>query len=137
MKKLKLIALLSLIALTSIVMVACNNTDNNNGSPNPTTETCKNNDEWQIPDPGGEFTYDIVIVMLTDEASARDKTWAPSDFPKFAFSQIENKELTGSKRYLIFHLTEPSRENVLRAIYYLNTRPEIFSAEPNGIGYPG
>ena len=125
MKKLKVIAVLSLVMLTFVVMVACGN-----------------NSDGKIPDPGGEFSYDRVSVQLTDEVSAIDKVWSPSDFPGFAFSKIDNGFYVGDNYYkydggyLLFHLTEPSRDNVLRAIYYLNQRPEIKSAVVDGFGYP-
>jgi len=119
MKKLKIIAVLSLIMVTSIVMVAC-----------------KKNDD-KIPDPGGEFEYNRVQVILTVEASVLEKVWAPSDFPEFAFSEIDDSGLIGNQRFLIFHLMEPSRNNVLRAVYYLRTRPEIYLADLSGIIYPG
>jgi len=124
MKKLKLMALLSLGVLVSGVMVAC-----------------KNNDD-KILDPGGEFAYDTVSVGLSDASASIDKVWAPSDFPGFAFSKIDNGFYANDvyykfdDGYLVFHLTEPSRENVLRAIYYLKQRPEIKSAEVNSFGKP-
>ncbi|MDR3012018.1 MAG: hypothetical protein LBU70_02260 [Chitinispirillales bacterium] len=86
-----------------------------------------------MPDPGGEFEYGKVLVLLTDEASALSKAWAPSDFPEFAFSEIEHRGLIDSKAYLIFHLIEPSRDNVLRAIYKLRARAEVCVAEVSGI----
>ena len=83
----------------------------------------------KILDPGGEFEYEKVLVLLTEEASALDKTWAPSDFPEFAFSEIEYRWTLDNKKYLIFYLAEPSIYNVLRAIYYLKMQPEIYVAE--------
>ncbi|MCL2410601.1 MAG: hypothetical protein FWC97_03055 [Treponema sp.] len=102
----------------------------------------------KIPDPGGDFTYDVVLVTFTEEASLLDKTWGPSDFPEFAFSEIRAEErpdnleliiqLTGGwKRFMVFYLTEPSRDNVLRAIYHLQKRVEVHSVFPNGIATGG
>ena len=93
----------------------------------------------KIPDPGGEFDYATVLVILSDESASIDKEWVPADFIGFAFSKIDNGFYVGETYtkydggYLVFHLTEPSRDNVLRAIYYLITRPEIKSASPNHI----
>jgi len=116
MKELKLIAVLSLIMLTSIVMVACKKYDD------------------KIPDPGGEFDYTRVLVYLTDEVSAIDKEWAPADFSGFAFSRIVDCRGVGGAEHLFFYLTESSRDNVLKAIYYLRSRPEIKSANVLELG---
>jgi len=89
-----------------------------------------------IPDPGGNFEYNRVLVLLTEEATLLDKAWAPSDFPGFAFSEVVNRWVLGGHRSLIFYLVEPSRKNVLRAIYYLNTKPEVYIAHISGIEYP-
>ena len=85
----------------------------------------------KIPDPGGVFSYDLVLVNFTEEASLLDKTWGPSDFPEFAFSDIRDHGLLGTQRYLTFHLAELSRDNVLRAIYHLEKRVEVHSVFPN------
>ena len=122
MRKLKLIALLLFVMILSITMVGCGNKDNG-----------------KAPDPGGEFSYDRIPVLLTDAATIVDKEWVPADFPGFTFSKIDNGFYVGDEYikydggYLIFHLSEPSRDNVLRAIYYLNTRPEIKSATVDSI----
>jgi predicted nuclease with TOPRIM domain len=91
----------------------------------------------KIQDPGGEFEYERVTVLLTAEASVLDKIWTPSDFPEFAFSEIENSGLIGNQRFLILYLAEPSRDNVLRAIYYLNKKPEVYIAEISFVETPG
>ncbi|MCL2410600.1 MAG: hypothetical protein FWC97_03050 [Treponema sp.] len=91
----------------------------------------------KIPDPGGDFAYDNVMVFFTEEASLLDKTWGPSDFPGFAFSEIRDNGLVGTRRFLIFFLAEQSRDNVLRAIYYLQKRVEVHSVFPNGISTGG
>lgn len=93
---------------------------------------CKKNTD-RIPDPGGNFTYDRVQVVLTEEASNLDNEWTPVDFPEFSFSRIENLGKIKSQSILIFYLTEPSRNNVLRAIYQLRKRAEIHTAEPSWI----
>jgi len=117
MKKL-LFATVLMLVTASIILTGCRN---GNG---------------KIPDPGGSFTYDRVIVMLTVEASALGKTWAPLDFPEFAFSKIEQIGISTPKVFA-FHLEEHSRNNVLRAIYLLRTRSEVYSAGPNWIVTPG
>lgn len=112
---------LSLSVLILLTFLTANCGDNMLG--------CKNNNDGKVPDPGGNFEYERVLVLLTDEASALDKLWAPSDFPEFAFLKIENNGLIGSKAYLTFHLTEPSRDNALRAVYKLRARTEVYVAE--------
>jgi len=115
----------------------CNGT---NGSTNGGTNGTYNggtNGNGKIPDPGGEFEYSTIIVSLTVEASLTDKEWAPSHFPEFAFSEIIDIGIIGSRRVLGFLLLEPSRNNVLRAIYVLRARSEIFSAEPDWLGDGG
>jgi len=119
MKKLKLIALVALVMVASIIMVACNNKDNG-----------------KAPDPGGDFSYDFVTVLLTESASTVDKEWTPADFPEFAFSRIDNHGMIGSQRYMSFYLVKPSRDNVLKAIYQLNKRTEVFIAEVSGFDSP-
>jgi hypothetical protein len=95
-------------------------------------------EDGRVPDPGGEFEYGRVMVVLTEEASISDKIWAPSDFPEFAFSEVENIRLTDrSVFYLHFHLTEPSRDNVLRAIYILRSRSEVWITNVLRRGGPG
>lgn len=119
MKKFKLVALLSFIMIVSITMVGCGNKDNG-----------------KAPDPGGDFSYDFVTVLLTESASAIDREWTPADFPEFAFSRIDNHGLIGSQKYMSFYLVEPSRDNVLKAIYQLNKRTEVFIAEVSGFDSP-
>jgi hypothetical protein len=87
----------------------------------------------KVPDPGGNFVYNCVVVLLTEEATLIDKVWAPSDFPEFAFSEIRNGGLIGTQRFLVFYLTEPSRDNVLRAVCKLSARTEVYIAELTGI----
>ena len=98
------------------------------------TAACQNKDgkeeEHDImngiaPDPGGDFDYTLVWVELTEAAAILDKEWTPSDFPGFAFSKIDVAYYVHPRGYLVFYLAEPGRENVLRAVYYLNQRPEI------------
>jgi hypothetical protein len=117
MKKLVSTGALVLVVFVGVVVSGCSEDD-----------LCKNNDNGKIPDPGGEFDYTKVEVYLTDEATVVDKTWTPADFPGFAFSQIIDARVGGSKS-LFFHLTNPSRDNILKAIYYLRSRPEIKSAD--------
>ena len=116
MKKLVSVEALMLVVIMGVIMVACKN----------------NNDK--IPDPCGEFEYTRVIVLLTDEVASIDKVWAPSDFPGFAFSEIFDCRGVGGAEHLFFYLAEPSRDNILRAIYYLNTRSEIKSADVIELG---
>jgi len=113
----KKIVLGIIVIVFSLTLLACNNQDDNG----------------MIPDPGGKFLYDRVIVMLTHEAFLMGKIWQPSDFTEFEFSDVVN--IAGS-RMLIFHLAKPSRDNVLTAIYRLRKRLEIFSAEVDNFDWP-
>lgn len=61
MKKLRLVAVLSLVVITSIVMVACKNNDNGNGSLNPTTEARIKQDYLQQLNNGNIALEDILI----------------------------------------------------------------------------
>jgi len=81
-----------------------------------------------------EFKYDEISVVLTKTAASLDKEWTLADFSGFAFSRIEDGVYINDVYYkysgmFFLHLAEPSRENVLKAIYYLNQRPEILCAE--------
>ena len=116
MKRVKLVGMITLVIVASIALGACGNGDNqpSNG---------------KIPDPGGEFSYNRIIVVLTSEASALNRKWAPADFPEFAFSKIDEIGPIGTQLFLSFYLAEPSRENVLRAIYQLRMRSEVFAAD--------
>jgi len=125
----KILFLLSVLILLTFVVANCGDNKSMVGS--------KNNDNGKVPDPGGEFSYDMFFVFLTEEASLLDKVWAPSDFPEFAFLKIENIRLDHPYLALTIYLTEPSRDNVLRAIYYLRTIPEVFSANVARLEGPG
>jgi len=121
----KILFLLSVLTLLTFIAANCGDNKSVVGS--------KDNDNGKVLDPGGNFEYDRVLVLLTEEATLLDKVWAPSDFPEFAFSQIYDIGLIGTQRFLIFYLTEPSRDNVLKAIYKLGTRTEVYIAEFSSI----
>ena len=93
---------------------------NGNGNGNG-----ENGNGGKIPDPGGCFSYDRVIVILTEAATAQNREWTPADFAEFEFSEVDNRFVIGGRLYLVFYLAEPSRENVLRAVYRLRVRPEV------------
>jgi hypothetical protein len=137
--------LLSMIGLLAFITMSCDNAgatvDSSGNTPRIDADgdstcvvECKNNDNGKVPNPGCEFSYDRVSVVLTEEASILDKVWAPSDFPEFAFSEIYDIGLRGLRRFLTFYLTEPSRDNVLRAIYKLRARTEVCIANVAGDG---
>ncbi|MCL2706754.1 MAG: hypothetical protein FWE97_01110 [Dehalococcoidia bacterium] len=118
MKKSTLIFLVTLIpALVTVLSITCLSNSRN--------------DDRMISDPGGYFSYDTVMVLLTENASLIEKEWIPADFPEFAFSEIRDIGLIGDQRFLVFYLAEPSRNNVLRAVYQLNTRVEVAITEIN------
>ena len=121
MKKVKLVALSLLLVITSGVMVACKS----NG---------------KIPDPGGEFSYDTVSVQLTvaasDAATSAGHVFTPADFPELALSEVLAPSGTplGERRSLFLTLENPGRENILRAIYQLRARNDVYSATISPIG---
>jgi len=115
MKKLFSIGVLMLVVLVGgIVMTGCGN---RNGNGNGI-----------IPDPGGDFEYGRVFVRLTEDATVEGKVWTVAMFPGFTFSNVENVAITENSQVLIFHFTS-SRDNVLRAIYYLRSRDEVKLAD--------
>ena len=147
-KKLIILGLVFIMLLGVVGLTACDNSSNadllariealeaeNEHLQNEVNQLKKELEDMsgKISDPGGEFHYDRILVVLTDEASILDKVWAPTDFPGFAFSIIEDKRGVGGAEHLFFHLAEPSRDNVLIAIYYLKTRPEVKNANVVGL----
>jgi hypothetical protein len=89
--------------------------------------------KWQIPDPDGDFMDDTVLVLLTEQASIVGKEWTPADFLEFEFSAVKDQFFIGARQYLVLRLAEPGRENVLRAIYQLMGRADVYIAQPNYI----
>jgi len=100
---------------------------------------CSNQDDnGMIPDPGGKFSYDMVLVTLTvsatDAAKISEHVFTPADFPVVRLSEVRVlwEGRPGRRTMLTLILAEPSRDNVLTAIYRLRKSPEIFSANVNG-----
>ena len=109
-----------------------------------------------------EFTNDIILVSLTQEATLRFKEYSIEDFPELKLARVsemtENlasraelqvrndasgKVATNSskrvdiekfRRILQLELSEPSKEAVLEAISILEKREDVRSASPNYIG---
>ena len=79
-----------------------------------------------------EFTDDLVIVVLTDEASLRIDEYTVDDFLQINPASIEK---IGTK-FIFITLSETGREQVLRAVYILKLRSDIKSAEPDFIVSP-
>jgi len=123
MKFAKLGVLPLILVVASIMLVACGNGGGNGNG--------------KITDPGGEFEYSVVIVSLTENASLENRVWFTSDFPGFDFDKIQDLGIANARRILFFYLSNPSRENVLKAVYYLRSRLEVHSAEPNWLGVGG
>jgi len=93
-----------------------------------TVSGCSRNNNGKIPDPGGVFSYDRVLVFLTETATAQNRDWTPTDFPEFEFSEIKNNDPLGTRAFLVFYLVNPSRDNVRGAVYVLQQRAEVYSA---------
>jgi len=138
MKELKIFGLMMLIAVivgVSMVFVGCRRR------------------QW-------DFTNDVVLVVLTHEASIR--LLSESEFPVFDtdfFPELRLREIRHNfvnssievwrylqgkdnrpadfSRYEILlsvHLLEPSHQTVRRYVRILNNHPKVASAEPNYIG---
>lgn len=120
MKKIKFIALGLLLVLMPVMLTACKKE----------TETY-------------DFTDDIIIVVLTAEATAdayaNDKVYGLEDFPELNLSRVNDLDMQYEnihpvqKRILFLYLQEPSHERVLEYIEMLKSRADIESASPNHI----
>ena len=82
-----------------------------------------------------------ILVLLTRERSAinPNRIYTPDDFPEVNLSYVRNRTIDGQifrigdMRFLTLYLAQPGRQNVLDAIELLSVRPDIYSAEVNGI----
>jgi len=105
-------------ALVLFVLVACSN-DNGNG---------------KIPDPGGKFCYETVIVQMA-VAVSDGRTFAPADFlPEVVLSEVSvlmTPAPPTNRVMLLLTLETPSRGNVLRAVYALSGRGDVYRANLN------
>ena len=108
----------------------------------------------------GEFSYDNVLVMLTNEASLKLHDWDVTDFQELDAGRIiivndfsvdalkmqQEQALPGEKvanqsyidektfnTILRIDLNNPGREQVLNAIRLLENREDVLIAEPNHI----
>jgi len=119
MKKLKLIGLFMLMGVLVMPVLLLSG--------------CGGNGNGKIPDPGGEFSYDNITVLMTEDVSDVNRVWDVSDFTEFPFYKVSNIGLIGTRNFLALYLVEPSRENVLRAVYVMRQRSDVQYAELNGI----
>jgi len=126
----KKIVLGIIVIVFSLTLLACNNQDDNG----------------MIPDPGGKFSYDMVIVTLTvsatDAARISEHEFTPADFPVVRLSEV--RELGGPfgsnplpPRWLVLILENPGRSNVLRAVYAINKGNGVHSASLSFIAHDG
>lgn len=77
--------------------------------------------------------YDgIIIIVLTSEATYDIDEYTPDDFSQIDVVSIKKI----GKQILSIEVSDTSRENILRAVYILNLRSDIESAEPNGYYIP-
>jgi len=117
----KIIALSLILMIAPLVLAACNGNGNGNGN-------------GEIPDPGGKFCYETVIVTMT-VAVSDGRTFTPADFlPEVVLSEVSvlmTPAPPTNRIMLILTLENPGRENVLRAAYSLNGRADVFSAGVN------
>ena len=74
-----------------------------------------------------EFTDELVIVVLTDEARLRIDEYTVDDFRQINPAHIEKV----GKNFIFITLSEPGREQVLRAVYILKLRSDIKIAAPD------
>ncbi|MCL2570434.1 MAG: hypothetical protein FWE16_04490 [Firmicutes bacterium] len=119
MKILKSIGLLSVLLVVSLVLIACGGNGNNG----------------KIPDPGGKFCYETIIVSLTVSASALDRTWVPADFlPEVVLGEVSVLMTPAppiNRLTLLLTLGNSGRDNVLKAVYALNQRSDVYRANLN------
>ena len=86
------------------------------------------NGNGKIPDPGGYFSYETVIVTMTAAASGTGRVFTPADFlPEVELSEVSVLIIT-NRTMLLLTLENPGRENVLRAVYALNGRSDVYRA---------
>ena len=78
---------------------------------------------------GPWFSYDAVEVVMTIEASQRNEPFTVNDFPELNLERIFHRFPHGEKAAFALVLAEPSRQNVLQAVYLLNLRDDVYSAE--------
>ena len=74
-----------------------------------------------------EFSDDLVIVALTDDASKHLNEYSVKSFSQVRPASIEKV----GKNFIYITLSKTGRENVLRAVYILGLRSDVKLAEPN------
>ena len=122
MKKLFSITTLMLVILVGVTMIGCGN---RNGKIS-------------------EFCYETVIVQLTvaasDAATLAGHTFTPADFPEVALSEVRllggsAPTPPGMSKFLALTLENPGRDNVLKAVYELNKRGDVYLASLSYVAY--
>jgi len=120
MKKLKLIGLFMLMGVLVMPVLLLSG--------------CGGNGNGKIPDPGGEFSYETVIVQMT-VAVSDGRAFTPADFfPEVVLSEVSvlmTPAPPTNRIMLLLTLESPGRDNVLRAVYALNNRSDVYSANVN------
>ena len=74
----------------------------------------------------------IILIVLTSKATYDIDEYTPDDFSQI--DAVSVKKI--GKQILSIEVSDTSRENILRAVYILNLRSDIESAEPNGYYIP-
>ena len=79
-----------------------------------------------------EFSDDLVIVALTDDASKN-----LNEYTVKSFSQVKPASIRKvGKNFIFITLSKTGRKNVLRAVYILRLRSDVKLAEPNKVYSP-
>jgi len=86
-----------------------------------------------------DFADDIVIVVLTEEASlsanSSGKIYKPEDFPELKLSHVDNAGIQpGQTRILTLYLQEPNHKTVLLYIEILGRSADIQDVGPSRSG---
>lgn len=83
-------------------------------------------------DKTSEFSDDLVIVVLTDDASKQLNEYTVKSFSQVRPASIEKV----GKNFIYITISKTGRENVLRAVYILRLRSDVELAEPNFVFGP-
>jgi subtilisin family serine protease len=124
------------------------------------------NDDGQDATLNENFTNDVVIVVMTGEASLNLNTYTIHDFPEVELGDVRSLstavesnvreqllerqngldlsqrdtfwdvDIEEFKQILSLTLQTPGRENVLRAIRILEQREDVYAVEPNYLVFP-
>jgi len=123
MKKIGLICVVMMIVIMGVLVSGCSN---NGGDA-----------DGKIPDPGGEFCYETVIVSMTVGASAAKAAhlFTTADFlPEVVLTGVSviTEPYTPIYRTMLLLTFENSgRDNVLQVAYALDSRSDVYRVDLN------